>query len=120
MHPRYKALRFLLCKGKTPPSCPDLSILCQTLCSWEISLIEGCQLCDTQMQIRGSRHPMENRTDVHPTGGFDILEGFMVLYLFFQLHPLFCFCLSPPNPAPINTFFALPVLYQLAQKEWAP
>lgn len=93
---RLSADSSLLCKGKTPPSCPNLSALCQTLCSWEISLIEGCQLRDTQMQIRGSRHPTENRTDFHPTGGFHILEGFMVRSSFFQLHPLFCFCLSPP------------------------
>lgn len=113
----------LLCKGKTPPPCPDLSTLGQTLCSSEISLIEGCQLCDAQMQIRGSRHPAENRTDFHPAAVFDILERFVVLRSFSQLHPLFCFCLSfpPPSPtAPISTFFALPVLCQLAQKEWAP
>ena len=71
------------------------------------------------MQIRGSRHPVENRTDFHPTGVFDLLERFVILCSFFQLHPLFCFCLSLP-PGPIGTFFALPVLYQLAQKEWAP
>lgn len=89
---------FLLCKGKTPPSCPNLSTLGQTPCSWEISLIEGCQLCDAQMQIRGSRHPKKTGTDFHPTEVFGKLEDFMVLLSFFSLHPLFCFCFSLPTP----------------------
>lgn len=52
------------------------------------------------MQIRGSRHPVENRTGFHPIGIFDVLEWFKVLHLFFQLHPLVCFCPSlPPLPS---------------------
>lgn len=116
---RLSADSVLLCTGKMLPPCPGLSTLGQTPCSWEISLIEGCQLCDAQMQIRGSRHPVENTTDFHPVEVFDILKGLWHCFRFSSCIPCFASA-SPSLPPPISTFFALPEQFQLAQKEWAP
>lgn len=100
MHPRYKALHWrrpaLHGKGAPIPPCPGLSTLGQTPCSWETSLIEGCQLCDAQMQIRGSRHPVENRNNFHPVEVFDILEGLWHCFHFSNCIP--CFASASPYP----------------------
>lgn len=53
-----------------------------------------------------------------PLGSLTYLKGLRYCFHFSIASPVLLLPLPPP--APIGTFFALPVLYQLAQKEWAP
>lgn len=112
MHPCYKALHGQrpALEGENPPLNPSLGTggPTPTLCSWEVSLIEGCQLGDAQRQSRGSRHPVESRRTPASLVSLTHSKGFMALRCFFPAaSPVLLLALPPP--APSSTFFALPV-----------
>lgn len=112
MHPCYKALHWQrpALEGENPPANPSLGTggPTPTLCSWEVSLIEGCQPGDAQRQSRGSRHPVESRRTPASLVSLTHSNGFTAPRFFFPAaSPVLLLALPPP--APSSTFFALPV-----------